>query len=672
MILSTKDKIIKLTSKLQILDINTLKEIHVIKKYKISCISILSDTSLLYGTVEGSLYTLCLKKFDTTNIHNHPSEMKKIFVLDNFIYTGYNDGTILKLILKAKQVSQFKMYKHRLPVNSLISNGSDILVSDMTDKVVSYPSMITYDIIDPIFEYMNYIFISEKNVLYCLSRNSLCSYLQTDTYIKKFFFSKNGGVLFVILYERIIVYDFNDKSVIKEISKSFKDAVFDEKNNRVIGFYDTGKEVVEGILDDVYDDMDNVVFSENKIYEKRVKINEDEEYKIRDDYYYEEEDEYYEDEEFEECENEEEEDTKRKKKDKIEDTKRKKKDKIEDTKKDKIEDNKKDKMSERKRRNIISDSSSEEYNRKETNVQVFPIINKNDRLFYYTDQGYLISIKGSEYNKIEIRYHDKLKQTVERNDYNDCTQGTFYNENILICNRSTAYFYAEYDMWTKDLKREYNTIIGMSHKYVIINNGITNIYDTKGKEIFNFFIQDITNIVLSSSIIFIFSTKLTIINLFNNTEEYTLPGKASWGYYYNSRVYYKIGNDIFILYKKLSYRVHENVEYPLAVVGSRLVSMDDNIRILPVPNINFQDLPSSIHNFMSIENMSSQVKEKDIIINKEKTTDEEINLEESSIRDEFDNKENDIFGSISDEGSIFDEQVKSTVTPTKKYNLFKK
>lgn len=589
-LLSTKNLIIKLTdTKLQIIDLPTLKEKHAIRKPTPQSIALFTPTILLYGQYDGTLVHFCLKAYTPTKLHTSSTKnnaLCALATLDDFIYAGYSDGTLIKFKYKSSKLSVFKTYSHNLPILDIISNGEQILVSDLSGKVTSYPSLVVYDLVEPLFVFKFYIFIAEKSILYCLTRNSLSSYLQLDSYIKKYTFSRNGGVLFVMSYDRIIVYDFNNKQVIKEIQKSFIDFIYDEDRNRLIGFYDKSKEIVNNVLDDVYDEMINIVFEENKIQEKIVKINEDEEYNYNGDEYYTDEDDYYEDEYI----SDESDEIKRLK---GSETKRlkgseKKRSNVSTNLKNLFDDKNLEKRIKIRKKKVIDSSSSEE----EISIvhnSVFPINDSQDcSLLFYNDIGYLVSIKGPEFNKVELIFHDKSKQNIELSDYNDCTIGTFYNKNILLCNTSTAFFYGK-NKWTKDLSNN-DAVVACTDNYVLISNGLTIVYDCDGKEIFNFYITNISYILTSSKYIFVFADKLTVIELFTSTEEYTLPCKVTWATCYNDKLYYKINNDIYTLYNKLTYLLFKDIKYPLTVIGNRLVYLNTNSKILPSPNVEFKDI----------------------------------------------------------------------------------
>lgn len=740
---NTNNYIVKLTSKLKILNAENLKPVFTLKDDTPSSIYVTSDT-IHYGTYSGLLKSINIDTKEVTQIYDYsnlkinskdlntrersnPNDntnnkkrlnldnnsnkknknptLNSIFFLDKTFYLGYNDGTIL--ILKKSKL--FKSYNHSLPILSIISDGINVLVSDMAHKVVNYPTRVSFDIVEPLFIYFKYVFICEKSFLYIVSNSrekgwiddrsrneygednniktnltnyntNINSYLNTDSKIQSLKFNSTGGILFILLYNKIQIWNFNLKTLIKEINCSCINFVFDELRNRLILFYDKKYDIIKDVLDFEYDEMEDVSVDEFKIYEKRVKINQDEEYKqinISGEKYYKiNGDEKYLDKSSEDNDNfdyvdefgdiSSEDKEYNIKRDTDSDINKDINNNIFTCEEEYYEDNSNEEtnntetFNSKLKRKFVDDSSTnsenfennknkkykDNFDNKKLLNNTFPIKVKKDSLLFYNDTGYLISLNGPDYDRIELRFHDKLIPSIEYKDYNKCTKGTFYKENILLSNTNYLYFISHGNEILKlELNNKYPVLFSLTSEYIILYNKLTTIYNHRGVCVYNFMVSNITSIsceciknkefdeemiikkdenfeeenffkkdisheedLISNlhansisytinnnksyvrNIFYVFADHLYKIDLFNKTDIIPIPYTVTWSCIYNNKLYYKMENDVYLLDCKLSTRVTQDVEIPLAVVGNKLVCFKGEYKIVPVPTIEFIDI----------------------------------------------------------------------------------
>lgn len=590
---SNKHFITKLDSKLTIIDKESLREIYVNKIDQISSIHLTEDV-LYYGCANSEVYCMNMYSLSKSLVCTNNEKVSSLFVLDDFLFIGLNNGRILKYLIhdedgEEKLYTFVEEYKHNAPIMSLMADGEDVVIADMKNSVTLYPKETRYDMGITQLAYKGYVFASEKNKLFCKTRQALASYLETETKIHEFRFSDNGGVVFIRLYDKIQIYEFNSKDLIKEIEIDLDCFLYCDSTNRLIGWSKKKIETIDNVLEGEYEEMKGVKFDKSEIQVKKVLVDSEEE-----------------------CE------PKMMKdiqvlldlKENNEANKKKK-----DKKKLILKDLKKE---EKKKRKIIEESDEDTpifehtQNDEETlkglfgesrqiptrkkiideeeEVELFPIQSTSSSLLHYNGEGFLISLKASHYSKVELKFHDATLRPVEIEDKAFCSQGTFYGRKIVLFSQETVYFYDGVLLWSKKMKAKK---VCISEKYIIVYSKLVHLINFNGDEVFNFYLPSLTSLSLCGSTLVTFGKFVSFVDLSEDKprliNELNIPEKVSWSFC-DTNVFYKMGNDIYLLYFGLSTQVAKDVEYPLAVIKGNLISLKSKDHILPTPHIEFKPI----------------------------------------------------------------------------------
>ncbi|ADM11080.1 uncharacterized protein Eint_020810 [Encephalitozoon intestinalis ATCC 50506] len=505
-----------------------------------------------------------------------------IFHLDGFIYCGSEEGTIYVYgggrkedgdVGEGKDSMDFlgselsnemfsmddggfklvKTMKHPGPVTQICSDGTEVFVADMRNKVTVYPSKKTYDIKNPKLAYKNYIFASERNMLYCKTRNAFATYLTTEKPISGYTFSMNGGVLFAQCRDTVDVVDFNTKKVVKKVEVAGK-FVYDDVRDRLVWFDGKRLVAVENVLEREYKGMDGIMFREDGLVEKKIKIDEEMDENIVEKY--------------------------------REDGLWKKPPKRKYFRASSEGENGLGEGGEEKKEVVDPDEWVEEAKTKgKDSLGRSKLEAEPGSLLCYNTEGYMTCIGDEERGRIEINYHDVSRRRIEVDGIQGCTIGSFCQDNIIVGNGKKIFYIGPSSRWEKEVEA---SIVSVSEKMVVSFSGELRVFGLDGSEMLNCLIPDVSAICCRSDIIVVFSREIIVIDLFKSTERFFLPSPVDFACFdEGEKVFYRINGKMYQLYKGLSVRVCEAPKQPLAVFKGNVISLGPSRRLFPSPHVEY-------------------------------------------------------------------------------------
>ncbi|KAH9412102.1 hypothetical protein HK407_02g02530 [Ordospora pajunii] len=581
---------------LLVMDIITLAIIHR-KEYGAGAVIVCSEEHVFVGTGDGVLAMIDLLSMNETIVFKSNAPMTAVFYLDGFLYCGSEEGVIQVYGVAGESNVQrssiplssmcsesdgmdsahamplihlVKEIKHSAPVRMICSDGVELFVADMRNKITVYPSKKVYDIVAPSLVYKNYVFASERSMLYCKTRNAFSTCLAMEERICEYVFSENGGVLFVRCGEEVSVVDFNSKEVVKKMRLGGM-FVYDDDRNRILRYEAGVMKCIEGVLDKEYPSMNDVVFRADEIVEKKVRV-----------------------------------------------------DGMEDGAERVYSGNDEAKRPKRKRecmeaaeyagyenlrvffdesveaRRELSDlwmktDSSEVYEGYgvkdcgSAQYQCLQGISTNEGLLLcYSIEGYMICVKNGSIHRIEVSYHDVTRRTIEVDDNNGCTHGGFCGDNVAVGNGSMVFYTGPGMKWEKKIASK---AICVSDSMIVTLEDEIRIFDYTGKEIFNCLIPNAHMICCYGRTIAVFGNELFVIELFERTSRYMLPYAVSFACFDEiGRLFYVMNKKMYCLYKGLAVRMCDVSTDVLTVFKNNIVLLSKSKRLFPSPHVEYTAL----------------------------------------------------------------------------------
>ncbi|TBU19493.1 hypothetical protein CWI42_020030 [Ordospora colligata] len=692
---------------LLVMDIITLTIIHR-KEYGAGTVIACSEEHVFVGTGTGILIMIDLLSMNEAIVFKSSTPITAVFYLDGSLYCGNEDGVIqiyglteesdvnnssvplssmrseideMNSVHTVQRIRLIKEIKHSAPVRMICSDGVEFFVADMRNKITMYPSNKVYDIVRPSLVYKNYVFASERNMLYCKTRNAFSTYLVVDGKICEYVFSENGGVLFVRCGEEVSVFDFNSKDVVKRMRFSGM-FVYDDDRNRILR-YEAGVMVsVDDVLDRKYESMNDVVFRSDEIVEKKVRVDGIEEDAERVYYVYE----------------------------KGKKSKRKREwiDSVEYTDHKSVSLYCDATVEERKELNMMrmNVGSNEVYESSSVNgcgsVQEGCIqgINTNEGLLLcYNTQGYMICVRNGNIHRIEVSYHDITRRKIEIDNNSGYTHGGFCGDSVAIGNGSMVFYIGPDMKWEKKIA---SRAICVSDSMIVALEDEIRIFDYTGNEIFNCLIPNVHMICCHGTTIAVFGDDLIIIELFERTSRHMLPCAVSFACFDEfGRLFYVMNKKMYCLYKGLAVKMCDISMDVLIVFKKKMVLLSRSKRLFPSPHVEYAEVnvPWYIEHDERISMQKMKTNEiynnevnKNMIINTSevynKETDmqminiTEINNKETNMQiiktTEVNNKENTehnsqhIDAKICQNGNLLNVNIKQDINQaSKRYNPFK-
>lgn len=576
--------------RLSVIDILTLTVFHQQDCQGASVIACSEDYCFV-GSSTGRLAALNLFNLEETLVCTMGSPVTALFHLDGFVYCGSEEGLVQIYAVipesgreHGEPTSTFlssiadvlndpfseggtsfafkfiRSMRHPAPIMQICTDGVEMLVADMRNKVTVYPSKKTYDMRGSCLRYKRYVFASERGMIYCKTKNAFAVHVTLDSPIDDYRFSNNGGVVFVRSGTVLHVVDFNEKKVVKEVSIG-EGFVYDDGRNRIVKLDGDSVTVVDGILQREYEEMENVRFRGDNIVEKRIKGLEDADEEVVSKYV--------------DC-----------------GSKREMQKKYFKTRMD--ESPGRDRVF---GRNAVQERTSVIESSEEVDMVVVEtarafnssaVETEDATLLCYNLEGFMISLRSGDANKVEVNYHDVARRKIETSDVNGCVLGAFRDGNVVLANRSRMFFVSHSQRWEKEIEAR---VLCITNEVVVAVSDAVRIFRLDGEEIFNCLIPDIHTVCCHSKTIAVFSRELVVIDLFSATERFLLPSPVSFACFdERGRLFYRIRDQLYYLYMGLSVKVCDVPTHPLAVFGGNVVSLTQARKLLPHPCVNYTRL----------------------------------------------------------------------------------
>lgn len=583
-----------------------LTQIHLLSLDSV-VLSLCCDEAVVIGTTNGSLYTVAAGK--PRILRQFKSPISALFLKGTILGAGTECGTVCVALLRDTELVVLEEREHAAPVLGIVTDGVTTYISDMRNRICTFPDRKTYDNFNTHICYSKYFFASESFFLYCKTKEAfaVCLEHSIGVEIEKFMFSSTGSVLFVVEKNKAFVYDFNKREVINEVEVE-KDFVYDEDRNRIVFLKGRELATIENIADRdlLRQPMDDVFFKESKIEERIVWSDS-------------------------ECSDEALQITRKKKKKNVcyefvaedQNTTSSNASAVSRREKDK-----KDKNSHLSRvfqaetqpvqrvglGILFEDASS--YEQKIHTDNIPPVQNKGHHvclgdeceslrkrgpfmpssvtcngssLMCYSTLGYLISMKDEFFSLVELRYHDNSRSSMKIKDTNFCTMGVFVEEVVLLATTKSLHFYSENIEWIHKSVEEV-TLLGMSEDIlgVVYALNILRIYKHSGLELFNCEFEAVDSICCHKQTAVVLCGRLLyrVDSAAFTCEKFDVIGGANW-MYVDDYVYYRVKNRVYVLRNGLSLRIAEIENIPLCVSGGYLLALSGSVRLHPEPVVEY-------------------------------------------------------------------------------------
>lgn len=545
---------------------------------------------------------LCLLDLKERVVCEMKTPVTAIFHLDGFVYCGSEDGTIHVYGMTGEsdgreaksaggslwsEISNemfpdedfqcrfrlVKSMKHSGPVTQICSDGTEVFVADIRNKITVYPSRRTYDIRSPKLRHKNYIFASERNMLYCRTRNAFATYLTIEKAISSYTFSMNGGILFAQCRDDVYIIEFNTRKIIKKIDVPGR-FLYDDDRNRLVWFDGKKFSSIENVLEKEYGGMEDVMFRGDELAEKKIRVEE-----------------AVDEGSLERCKGEEE---------------RRRVQKRRYFKASETYEASEWSSNEERKRMIDSDEYSEEVGEKSKTRDSGQMPKEEaDNLLCYNSEGYMICIRGESSDRVEVIYHDISRRKIEVPGICGCVLGSFCKDNIVVGNGKKIYYTGEFSKWEKEIEAR---MVSVSEKMVVVFSGILQVFGLDGTEVFNCLVPDVHAMCSRLDTIAVFCRELILIDLFKSTERLFLPSPVDFACFDEAgRIFYRVDGRMYQVYKGLPVRVCEVQTRPLAVVRGSVISLGASQKLFPSPHVEYTKF--DVFDPFEVRNTVSEAKE---------------------------------------------------------------
>lgn len=557
--------------------------------------SVYGDAVAVVGTQSGAVYVTTTDTVQPRLLKKFGSPITALFLKNTILGVGTDHGTICVMLINGTETDVLEEREHTAPILGIATDGVDVYVSDMRNRICTFPDHKVYDNFNTYIYHSRYLFASETTSLYCKTKDAFAVCLEhSGNAIQKFVFSRKGSVLFVKEDERVIVYDFNSRTVINEI-RARGDFLYDEDRNRLIVVERGELQVVENAADRnlLANDMDAVFFNKLNIEEKIVwSESESSEEAIR---------------------------VKRKKTDKkrtyefvtgaddsaVEQTRTKKKgdERPSKTKHLKAE----VKPGDNALKSLFGDDAFSVDENPAVHKAAAPtqaalhaeqdvghfmpssVIVGTGHLMCYNAIGHLTSIKDEFFNIVELTYHDTSRRSVKIKDTNFCALGAFSSRAILLGTTTSLHFHSESIQWTYQSTEDI-LLLGITDTLfsVVYKRGILRIYRHSGLEIFNCEFDAIRSVFCyNHSVALLCADAIYAIECDNFTfKKFETRRNADWLYVDND-FYYRVKDRFYVVRNGLSLKVGEVSNAPLCVSGGYLVALSGTNQLYPEPAVEY-------------------------------------------------------------------------------------
>lgn len=571
--------------KLVIVDLLTLTVFHR-REWGVGAVMACSDEYVFVGDVSGALVALGLFDLREREVCRMKTPVTAVFYLDGFVYCGSEEGSIHiygvvekcsgesgneemlsslgtditnEMFASGGDEAKFRLVrsmKHPGPVMQICGDGTELFVADMRNKITIYPSRKTYDIKGPRLRYKNYMFASERNMLYCKTRSAFATYITLDDPISDYVFSTNGGVLFVRCGGAVHAIEFNTRKALRKIEVE-GEFVYDDDRNRIVWVSGGKVGSVEDVLEGEHKEMDDILFREDGLVEKKVRMGEEMDPEVASRYA--------------DCES------------RSAVRKRKYFKANEEWLGEPEEWQKRD---ERRGTVIESDEEPEGENAEDKPaLSVQALHTKEGGLLCYNSEGYMVHIQGEGPSRIEVNYHDVARRKIEMPGIDGCIIGSFCKNSVIVGDGRKIFYTGPSHRWEREVKAR---IVCAGENMVVVLSDELQVFGLDGSEVFSCLIPDVHAICCCGDTIAVFSRELIVIELFKSTERFLLPSPVDFACFdENKRIFYRINGKMYYLYKGLSVRACEVGRRPLAVWKGHVVSLGASSRLFPSPHVEY-------------------------------------------------------------------------------------
>ena len=594
------------------IDAYSLEDLRILGRHKSdsSISSLCCDSVALFGTQGGGLYLLVTPSEKPHLLKSFGSPVTALFLKDSVLGVGTDSGRVCVMLLKNRDLVAIDERKHSAPILGIATNGVDIYVSDMLNRICVFPEHKIYDNFHTHIYYCRYLFSSESTLLYCKTKDAFAVCLEhvSSEPISRFFFNHTGSVLFIKESSRVAVYDFNSRAVVNEVF-FVGDCVYDDGRNRLIVYENGEFRVFDGVVsaDLLQRSMDEVFFKQNKI-EERIVWSEGE----------------HSDEEvvrtrrrpekrapkYEFVTGDSQNTTKESAGGKS--GKRSKASHVStDThayKQWKSKESSLQELFEQGSEHNASDAENTEpcpvrtVQAANSEVPAAEDVHKifmpsairsgEGHLMRYSNTGYLISTSGEFFNTVELIYHDKSMKSVRIKDTSFCSLGTFSGDSVLLGSATSLHFYSKLFEWCYKSAEDVS-LVGASSMFlcVVYEKRTLRIYRHSGLEVFNSDFDQVQSIFCSEESVLVLCGAKTLweIQLHNfGCRKFDTLGKVDWIFASGGEIYYRsCGRRVYQLRGQLSLQVVETDSPPLCVSGDHLVVLSSTMRLYPEPVIEY-------------------------------------------------------------------------------------
>lgn len=233
-------------------------------------------------------------------------------------------------------------------------------------------------------------------------------------------------------------------------------------------------------------------------------------------------------------------------------------------------------------------------------------------LLSYNKTGYLIMKTQDEYNFIESIYHDKSKNGRKVQDYSRPRIGTIGNRGFLVTNGKVANFYGKTDWDVNAESRGEISLVGLGDVAVLIVSTIIEVYTLMGKLHSRFFVPGFArSLIVDNANIYLFlSDKVMLMT--QKYKIYSLEKTHFLGPNYN---FCSVSDDEIFYGTKSIYKICNGLGkeictvkgIPLCVFTDYVISLDG--KILPEPVVEYNKINDTIVSDEEIEESVESIEE---------------------------------------------------------------
>lgn len=563
MILSNSNFIVTYNTEFRIYNSTTLALLKTIEEPFCKLFEI-TNTSIFFTNSQG-LYFYSIetgKRTEAIKIHGN-AMITALFINGNFLYVGYDNGTIETYSFNEHLFKLQKTIRHSGLINTIKSDNIKIYITDLRNRITVYPDNIAYDFIQPKIFFDGYLYAISENKVYMNTKDAFGYLFELKEDPEDIIFSPKGGIMFARSGKSIRAYD----SLGVELGRYFtKEFTVIKKEGKLMIVEEQGGtlKTIETYLKDIEKSV--IEFTKVNIKEKVINEEEyEEKYKIN------------------------------VKNRKSTEKSPKGRSNITDFILNDSEPENSHQSIHKKSKMQISSSEEDEVEVNEiTKISNSPIINpallrKNPstyenqeaRLLYFSSQGFMIALDSLIANQVYIRYHTYELDPIEIKDTLKSTIGSFCGDNFVLSDGKTINFN---DSWQMPYSC---SLLGIDNKFIYsFDRNNLNIIDFRGKLVKTIYTPDSYSFCVGKERIAILCKTCVIFYSENRRTEYLPVSGIDFACFDGDILYVRIGKEIYELENGALVKVFETEERPLTIYEGNLVTLGEN-KLLPRPSVKY-------------------------------------------------------------------------------------